>query len=119
MPRVFIESFSSASLLTVRGIDPTIPLVQLFSGGPAPTPGQLDQVRSYASAIGVAKGDVTSALLGAAHERCLVVHPYVVDDSDEMQSLLAMGVDGIFTDRPDRLKVAVGKVTPRTDRCTD
>jgi len=116
-PTVFIESFSAASLLAVHAIDRTIPLVQLFSPTTASTIiGQLDQVRSYATAIGPNKSDVTPALIEASHARCLLVHPYVVDGGDEMLSLLAMGVDGIFTDRPDRLAKVMGQAGVPTIR---
>jgi glycerophosphoryl diester phosphodiesterase len=110
MPGVFIESFSSASLLAVHALDSSIPLVQLVvSRTPESISDQLDQVSSYASAIGLDKSDVTRALIDASHARCLQVHPYVVDNGDEMMSLLAIGVDGIFTNRPDRLRIAVGQ----------
>jgi len=110
MPGVFIESFSSTSLLAVHALDSSIPLVQLFNASsPGFISGQLDQVRSYATAIGIGKDDVTRSLIDASHQSCLQVHPYVVDDSDEMLSLLAMGVDGIFTNRPDRLAIAIGQ----------
>jgi len=115
MPGVFIESFRSTSLVAVHALDSSIPLVQLFNAAsPASIAGQLDQVRSYATAIGVNKTDVTTALIDASHTRCLKVHPYVVDDGDEMLSLLAMGVDGIFTNRPDRLTIAIGEANAGT-----
>lgn len=110
MPGVFIESFSTTSLLAVHALDSTIPLVQLFdSQTPESISGRLDQVRSYATAIGINKTDVTTALIDASHTRCLQVHAYVVENGDEMLSLLAMGVDGIFTNRPDRLNIAIGQ----------
>jgi glycerophosphoryl diester phosphodiesterase len=34
---------------------------------------------------------------------------YTVDDRDEMQRLLDRGVDGIFTNFPDRLRALVGR----------
>jgi glycerophosphoryl diester phosphodiesterase len=37
------------------------------------------------------------------------VHAWTVDDPADMRLLLAMGVDGIVTDRPDLLKVAMGR----------
>ena len=110
MPGVFIESFSSTSLLAVHALDSSIPLVQLFiAASPASISGELDQVRSYTTAIGIDKTDVSTALIDASHARCLQVHPYVVENGDEMLSLLAMGVDGIFTNRPDRLSIAIGQ----------
>jgi glycerophosphoryl diester phosphodiesterase len=97
-------------LLEVHALDSTIPLVQLFDGQTTGSiAGQLDQVKSYATAIGLDKNDVTTGLIDASHARCLQVHPYVVEDGDEMLSLLAMGVDGIFTNRPDRLGTAIGQ----------
>jgi glycerophosphoryl diester phosphodiesterase len=41
--------------------------------------------------------------LSEAHARNLPVHVWTVDDPDDMRRMLAMGVDGIQTDRPDRL----------------
>ena len=109
-PRVFIQSFSSASLVTMHGLDSFLPLVQLFGAlSPSGVIGVLDQVKSYATAIGPIKDDVTPALVSAAHAKCLLVHAYVVDDEAKMQSLLALGVDGIFTDRPDVLRGVISR----------
>jgi len=110
VPRVFVQSFSKSSLLRVRVLDPTIPLVQVFGAmDPSAIVAQLADVRSYAAAIGVRKEDVTPALVDSAHSRCLLVHTYVSDNQPEMQSLLAMGVDGIFTGSPDQLRDAIDR----------
>jgi glycerophosphoryl diester phosphodiesterase len=110
VPRVFVQSFSKASLLRVRALDPTIPLVQIFDAmDPVAIVAQLSDVRSYAAAIGVRKQDVTPGLVESAHSRCLLVHAYVSDDQPEMQSLLAMGVDGIFTGNPDGLRDVIDR----------
>lgn len=108
--KVFIQSFSSASLVTIHGLDSFLPLVQLFGAmTPAGVAGSLDQVRGYASAIGPIASDVTPAIVSAAHGKCLLVHTYVVDDGPQMLSLLAMGVDGIFTNRPDVLREMISQ----------
>jgi glycerophosphoryl diester phosphodiesterase len=110
LPRVFVQSFSKSSLLRVKTLDPTIPLVQVLDAkDPSAIVQQLADVRSYAAALAVRKQDVTSALVESAHSRCLLVHAYVSDDQPEMQSLLEMGVDGILTDNPDRLRDAIGR----------
>ena len=110
--KVIIESFSASSLVTIHGLDSSLPLVQLFvQMTPSGVAGSLEQVRPYAAGIGPNASDVTAAVVAAAHSKCLLVHPYVVDDGAQMQSLLAMGVDGIFSDRPDVLRDLVARNT--------
>ena len=59
--------------------------------------------------IGPSKTDVDAALVEAAHARCLDVHPYTVNETTEMEDLIALGVDGMFTNFPDRLEAVLGK----------
>jgi glycerophosphoryl diester phosphodiesterase len=46
---------------------------------------------------------VDAGLVDAAHEHGVVIHPYTVNDETEMRRLIALGVDGMFTDFPNRL----------------
>ncbi len=46
---------------------------------------------------------VTSRFVAAAHRKNIQVHVWTVDDSADMARLVELGVDGIITDRPDRL----------------
>jgi glycerophosphoryl diester phosphodiesterase len=107
--QVLIQSFSAASLQKLHGLDADLPLIQLYSGlSSATIRGTLDRVRQYAVGIGPSKGSVDAALISAAHERCLDVHPYTVNDPAEMNALVALGVDGMFTNFPDRLNALLG-----------
>jgi glycerophosphoryl diester phosphodiesterase len=46
----------------------------------------------------------TAALVDAAHAAGLAVIPYVVDDAATMRHLVRLGVDGLITNRPERLR---------------
>lgn len=50
---------------------------------------------------------VTPALIKTAHRTGRQVHVWTIDDAVEIDELLDLGVDGIFTDRPDMLKTAL------------
>jgi glycerophosphoryl diester phosphodiesterase len=47
---------------------------------------------------------VDERFVGAAHQRGLQVHVWTIDEPEEMNRLLDLGVDGIMTDRPAVLK---------------
>jgi glycerophosphoryl diester phosphodiesterase len=50
----------------------------------------------------------TPALVEQAHAAGLAVVPYVVDDEPTMRHLVRLGVDGLITNRPDRLREVLG-----------
>jgi len=66
--------------------------------------------RSFPAAcaqVPVRKGRIAvldQRFLDAAHRRGLFVHVWTVNDRSEMERLLDLGVDGIFSDRPTVLK---------------
>ena len=47
---------------------------------------------------------VTRRFVQAAHRRGIQVHVWTIDDPDEMEALLDLGVDGLMTDRPSVLR---------------
>ncbi len=56
---------------------------------------------------------VTPSFVDAAHARNVPVHVWTVDEEDDMRRLLSWGVDGIQTDRPDRLARVLVEETGR------
>jgi glycerophosphoryl diester phosphodiesterase len=108
--QVLIQSFSDASLRKVHGLDPELPLIQLFTAIPsASIRARLDDVKTYAVGIGPSGGSVDTALVNAAHARCLDIHPYTINTAAQMQALINAGVDGMFTNFLDVLTPLLGK----------
>jgi glycerophosphoryl diester phosphodiesterase len=52
---------------------------------------------------------VTPGLVAWANRRGVVVQPWTINEPDEMRRLIAMGVHGINTDRPDLLLEVLGR----------
>jgi glycerophosphoryl diester phosphodiesterase len=111
---VLIQSFSEASLKKIHALDPELPLIRLLEGpSSAPEPGTdlsaelrplLEDIATYAVGIGASRFTVDHALVRDAHALDLQVHPYTVNLRLEMERLWNIGVDGLFTDFPDRLR---------------
>lgn len=111
--RTCLSTFSHARLMRIRRILPQVatsasvrevvlarllPLPVLKIAG-APR-GQCLQVPARHGRVEV----VTPRFLRRAHALGLQVHVWTIDDPDEMNRLLDLGVDGIMTDRTDVLK---------------
>lgn len=113
--QVLIQSFSPASLIKIHTqLDPSLPLIQLLFGGPSlANQAALGAISEYAVGIGPAWSSVDAALAQAAHDRCLAVHPYTVNAETDMSGLIGAGVDGMFTNFPERLDGLLGKSAAR------
>jgi glycerophosphoryl diester phosphodiesterase len=108
--QVLIQSFSAESLMKIHELEPSLPLIQLYWSGSSKTiQRDLEAASAYAVGIGHYKKDVDANLVAAAHELCLAVHPYTVNETAEMEALISLGVDGMFTNFPDRLEQVLGE----------
>jgi glycerophosphoryl diester phosphodiesterase len=109
--RVLIQSFVPESLEEIHELDPSLPLIQLYSDEETSETirADLEAVQTYAVGIGPSKDDVDAELVDAAHSRCLDVHPYTLEEKPEMRELVDLGVDGMFADFPDRLAEVLGE----------
>jgi glycerophosphoryl diester phosphodiesterase len=108
---VLVQSFDPDSLARFRHIEPDLVLIRLFSliQNKESMLGEMGDVATYAAGIGPDKFNVDEQLLTGAHAHGLDVHPFTVDEEGEMSALLAAGVDGIFTNYPDRLTALLGR----------
>lgn len=103
--QVLIQSFSAPSLLKIRELDAALPLIQLIGKeySSADIRAVLPQISAHAVGIGPAHPTVDAELVAAAHDLGLVVHPYTVNEPADLERMVALGVDGVFTDYPDRV----------------
>jgi glycerophosphoryl diester phosphodiesterase len=118
--RVVIQSFSEPSLRLVHGLAPKLPLMQLIEKRPdADLDAAFARISDYAEGLGPDKRLIDAEWMKAAHAHCLSVHPYTVNETEEMRRLLALGVDGMFTNFADRMRALVpGPRIRMTRYCT-
>jgi glycerophosphoryl diester phosphodiesterase len=103
--QVLIQSFSRESLLKIRGFDARLPLIQLIEKehDSKAIRAMLPEIAEYAVGIGPSRLSVDRALVDTVHAHRLVIHPYTVNDPADLRKLSELGVDGVFTDFPDRV----------------
>ncbi len=106
LPRTLWSSFYDSVLARLREQEAAARLGLLISARyPA---GIFERARAIrAEAINPEVSIVSPALVAEAHAEGLAVYVFTVDDEEEMRRLLDLGVDGIFTNRPDRMRALV------------
>jgi glycerophosphoryl diester phosphodiesterase len=103
LEQTLFSSFFDPVLERLRALAPEARLARLFSPRDPERP--LERARAVgAEAINPWSGLVQPGLIEAAHAEGLAVYVFTADEEQEMRSLLDLGVDGIFTNFPDRLR---------------
>ncbi|AIQ47306.1 hypothetical protein R70723_16465 [Paenibacillus sp. FSL R7-0273] len=107
---VSVHSFSSASLRKLHAINPDIPLYQLVwndytaTGAPA---SYLENVKTYAVGISPNFQGIGAAYVAQVKNAGLKVMPYTVNYQVNMNKAYLWGVDGVYTNYPDRFKEVI------------
>lgn len=101
---VIIQSFSQESLLKMHELNPNIPLVQLKSyRTPASiTDEEIEEIKEYAVGVGPNFKQIDQAYVEKVRENGLQIHPYTINEREDMRKALEWGVTGLFTNFPDR-----------------
>ena len=109
--RVCIGAFDDLRLERVRALLPgvctSLGPIGTLQLGMAATGQEIGDLPSPCAQVPTSYGEteiVTAAFLDEAHRRGLHVHVWTIDDREEMERLLDLGVDGIMTDRPAVLR---------------
>ena len=80
-------------------------LSRIFLEGTYGAPAKAAQVPEYRSGLHV----LAPRFVDAAHNRNLEVHAWTINEEEDLQRMIALGVDGIITDYPDRLLALLGR----------
>ena len=115
---ILVASFHPVAMDAFRDACPAVATsgvegdIRLFYGlnllflGAAYQPGSSAfQVPEYSGNIHV----LTGRFVRGAHQHNLAVHVWTVNETEDMQRFIDLGVDGIITDRPDRLLDLLGR----------
>ncbi len=116
--QVIIQSFDKSSLLEVKDHEPSIPLIKLLNYRDEEavlSEEELDEIKGYAVGIGVNHASLTKEFVEKVRREGLLIHPYTVNEKDDMERLISWGVTGIFTDYPDRLETMLENYRSRED----
>ncbi|EJP98476.1 glycerophosphodiester phosphodiesterase [Bacillus mycoides] len=103
--KAIIQSFSEESLRKIHNLNANIPLVQLLSYKKAVqlTELEIENYKKYCIGLGMNFKYIDAAYVKKIKKYGLEVHPFTVDNEKDMKKLLIWGVDGMFTNYPDRL----------------
>ena len=107
---VVVQSFDTAALRRIRARMPRLAVAPLVAAVPAAPwrSAWLDGlVAAGATAVGLHRAAVDAEVVAAATERGLAVRSWTVNDEREAVALAALGVAGIITDVPARVRDAL------------
>jgi glycerophosphoryl diester phosphodiesterase len=96
--RVVVQSFNRQPLEAIHRVDPGIRLAALTADGDVDPGGY---AALGASVWSPKASTISERRLAEAHDAGLAVIPWTVNSLEEVQKLVAAGVDGVITDRPD------------------
>lgn len=107
--KVIIQSFSKESLLKIHKLTPHIPLVQLLSYDSPATISvkEINEIKKYAIGVGPNFDQLDRAYVQKVRKAGLIIHPYTVNEKADMKRLLEWGVNGMFSNFPDRLQEVI------------
>ncbi|WP_213470178.1 glycerophosphodiester phosphodiesterase [Staphylococcus caprae] len=107
---VMLQSFSGDSLQKLHQMNSHVPLIRLMNKFELLNASEQDlkAIKSYAIGVGPEYTDLNIKNTRHLKDLGFLVHPYTVNDVNDMRRLNQYGVDGVFTNYADQYK-AVSK----------
>ena len=113
LDRTLFSSFQDSILAELRRISSAARLAVLVDPRQPEPRNMLERARTLgAEAVNPHFTLASEDLIAQAHSAGLAVYAYTVDDPNTMRSLIEAGIDGLFTNCPDRMRALVDGVGP-------
>jgi glycerophosphoryl diester phosphodiesterase len=101
-----VSSFDQRQLLQLKRALPRLKRGVLLAGLPLDQAAQCEPLEPHVLGLHIAAVD--QAMISDAHQRGYLVWVYTINYSDDWQALSELGVDGVFTDTPQKLQAFNG-----------
>ncbi len=102
MNRVVVISFDAEKLATIKRIEPELTTGFLVE---KPTTQLIEKAVTLGVKQFLPRADrISPEIIAAAHRANLPVVVWTVNEIEDMRAVIALGVDGIISDYPDRLR---------------
>ncbi len=101
LDQLLLSSFNHQELLLAKQTNPTFPRAPLYWMGDIDYDFVLNELEAIA--VNPSLKMVTAELVQEAHQHDLKVFVYTVNETADLQRMMDWGVDGVFTNFPDRL----------------
>ena len=101
-----VSSFSTEALLAARRVVPSIPRARIVRRLPVDLCAQMSVVG--ATQLHALHDELTPDVVASVRARGAVVWAFTVDDPARVRELRSFGVEGVFSNRPERVRLAGG-----------
>jgi glycerophosphoryl diester phosphodiesterase len=96
-----VSSFNYLELQLIKCYDPHIDIGVMQAGSPLEYGKIAEELGAYS--LHVCKSDIMPDQVDDAHRRGLKVFAYTVNTEEDLSYMYAMGVDGVFSDYPEKV----------------
>ena len=99
--RILVSSFDHRQLRVLQNLETELRIGALFAGLPTTNAAFAEALGAWA--VHPSIGFIDEAFVADAHGRGLMVFPFTANHPDDIARMGALGVDGVFTDYPERV----------------